>query len=153
MTDLSVDTYALILDLRRRVELLENGLYGHAAPVCDPTLLTRCYVEAHRVAKDVDAATASAWVAQAYLWDVRALVVLGRMVADPYPFRPLIAALDACVEAHIPAAEQALAHLEAVSTDLLVAQGLELIRPRDTMGQLCLEEALQVLARHPRSRK
>jgi hypothetical protein len=142
MNDLPIDVTAKILDLERRVALLERGLYGHTTPQCGAALLTRCYLEAHRVRKRIDRESASIWVAQAYLWDVRALVALGRHVNDPYPYRPFLAVLDVCVLNGIPGAEDARTHLEAVSQDLLVAQGLELVRPRDTMGKLRLQEVL-----------
>lgn len=140
-----IDQGASILDLMRRVALLEERLYGHTEPVCGTQLLVRCYLEAHGVSEHVHAEAASAWVAQAYLWDVRTLVRLGRAVSDPYPFRPLLAALDACVAAQIPHAEPARAHLESVATDLLRVQGLELLEPRDLMHALPLQQALKNL--------
>jgi hypothetical protein len=147
MSELSTDALATILDLERRVRLLEQGLYGHTVPQASAALLTRCYLEAHRAMQQIEAENAGVWVAQAYLWDVRALVALGRQVNDPYPFRPFIAVLDACVLHGVPGADAALQHLESVSQDLLVAQGLELVRPRDTMGRLRLNEALFRLRR------
>ena len=140
-----VDREGTILDLTRRVALLEQRLYGHTEPACGTSLLVRCYIEAHAVSEHVSLEAASAWVAQAYLWDVRTLVRLGRAVSDPYPFRPLLAALDACVTAQIAHATTARDHLESVSGDLLRAQGLELIEPRDLMHSLALREALQQL--------
>jgi hypothetical protein len=148
MNESSTDSNASILDLERRVRLLEQGLYGHTAPQAGAVLLTRCYLEAHRLLKHLDPENVAVWVAQAYLWDVRALVTLGRHVNDPYPFRPFLAVLDLCVLQSVPGAEEALRHLESVSQDLLTAQGLELVRPRDTMGRLRLSEAIA----HLRSR-
>jgi hypothetical protein len=144
---MNVDLTASIFDLERRIALLEQKQYGHAAPQAGAALLTRCYVEAHRLVRDIDPKMAGVWVAQAYLWDVRALVALGRAVNDPYPYRPFLAVLDRCVLSGVPGAEAALAHLEEVSQQLLVAQGLELVRPRDTMVNLRLEEALLRLGR------
>lgn len=145
MNQRSVDHEATLFDLARRVELLERGLYGHTAPQASVALLSRCYLEAHRFTREIDPESASVWVASAFLWDVRALVTLGRHVHDPYPYRPFLAVLDRCVLAGVPGAEGARAHLERVSQELLAAQGLELVRPRDTMGQLRLGEALQKL--------
>jgi len=153
-----VDREGTILDLTRRVALLEQRLYGHTEPACGTSLLVRCYIEAHGVTEYVATETASAWVAQAYLWDVRTLIRLGRAVSDPYPFRPLIAALDACVIGGNEHAKAALTHLEGVSADLLRAQGLELIEPRDLMHSIALGDALRCLpgpkeAPGPRSSK
>jgi hypothetical protein len=146
MNELSVDTRATISDLERRVRLLEEGLYGHSAPQCSTVVLMRCYIEAHRAIREIDQESGGIWVAQAYLWDVRALVSLGRHVNDPYPYRPFLAALDVCVLKGIPGADAAVRHLESVGQDLLYAEGLELVRPRDTMGTLRLHEALKRLA-------
>lgn len=145
MNELSVDMRALISDLERRVQLLERGLYGHTVPQCSPVLLMRCYLEAHRAIREIDRDSGAIWVAQAYLWDVRALITLGREVNDPFPYRPFVAVLDACVLKGIPGAEAALRHLESVSQALLDAQGLELVRPRETMARLRLHEALKRL--------
>lgn len=147
MQDLPVDTFASICDLERRVAMLEEGLHGHTASPCSVSLLTRCYLEAHRVIRNFDPDFAAIWVASAYLWDARTFVTLGRHVHDPYPFRPFIAALDICVLRGTPDAERALLHLEAVGQDVLRAQGLELVRPRDTMKRLRLQEALERLKR------
>ncbi len=138
----SADLRASILDLERRVRLLEQGMYGHAAPQAGAVLLTRCYLEAHRMLNRMDPEQVGVWVAQSYLWDVRALVALGREVSDPYPYRPFLAVLDLCVLQGVPGAEAARDHIESVAQDLLIAQGLELVQPRDTMGTLRLREAL-----------
>lgn len=140
-----LDDRAKILDLERRVDLLERGLYGHSAPQCGASLLTRCYLEAHRALRKIEPEKAGTWVAVAYLLDVRALVALGRYVNDPYPYRPFLAVLDICALHSVPSAFAARTHLESVAQDLLTAQGLELIRPRDTMGRLRLHEALSRL--------
>ncbi len=147
MNDLSIDAQASIFDLERRVRLLEKGLYGHAAPQCSIVLLTRCYLEAHRAIREIDQDSGAVWVAQTYLWDARALVQLGRKVNDPFPYRPFLAVVDICVTRGVPGAEEAREHLESVSQDVLTAQGLELVRPRDTMQRLRLTEALQRLGR------
>lgn len=141
----SVDERGSILDLERRVAHLERGLYGHSLPLCSVPTLVRLYLDAHRVAQRFDPDFAAAWVAQAYLWDVRTLVLLGRQVSDPFPFRPFLAATDICVLHGIPGAEDARAHLLSVSQDLLLAEGLELLEPRDVMGRLRLDEALSRL--------
>lgn len=137
-----VDLRATIFDLERRVALLERGTYGHAAPLIDAVLLSRCYLDAHRFVREIDPKSAAAWIANAYLWDVRTLLALGRQVSDPYPYRPFLAVLDRCVLAGVQGAERARAHLEAVSQELLTAQGLELVRPRDTMSSLHLQVAI-----------
>jgi hypothetical protein len=130
---------ATIFDLTRRVSLLEKGLYGRLSSQVDLVLMLRCYRDAHHALRRIDAQSAGVWVAQAYLWDVRMLQQLGHAVADPYPFRPLLAVLDLCVLQSIPNAQEALVHLEGVAQDLLSAQGLELVRPRDVMGSLQMQ--------------
>lgn len=141
------DILALLFDLRRRVEQLEKGLHGYSAPEGRLPLLTRCYREAHRAIHALTEENAGIWIAQAYLWDARAYVELGRHVNDPYPYRPFLAVLDTCVLKGIQGAKSAQGHLEAVGQDVLAAQGLELVRPRDTMGTLRLLEALERLSR------
>ena len=140
-----VDLQAALFDLTRRVALLEQDAYGHAAPEATAAVLARCYLEAHRFVREIDPQSAGVWIANAFLWDVRALVALGRHVNDPYPFRPFLAVLDRCVLASVPGADRARAHLEEVSQELLAAQGLELVRPRDTMVHLRLGEAVNAL--------
>lgn len=130
---------ATIFDLTRRVALLEKGLHGHLLPQMDLTLMLRCYRDAHSALRRIDAQSAGVWVAQAYCWDVAMLQQLGRAVADAYPFRPLLAVLDLCVLQGIPDAQPAREHLEAIAQDLLSAQGLELVRPRDVMGTLQMQ--------------
>lgn len=133
------------------MRLLEERTYGHSLPSAGVPLLVRCYLDAHRVLRVWEPASAVLWVAQAYLWDVRTFVVLGRHLRDPYPFRPLLAAVDLCVLHGIPGAEAACAHLESVSQDLLRAQGLGLVEPRDVMVTLRLGEALTRLSTDPRA--
>lgn len=142
-----IDSASALLDLSRRVALLEQGMYGHAAPQAGVVLLVRCYIEAHRLLKELDPENVGVWVASTYLFDVRTMVKLGREVSDPFPYRPFLAVLDLCVLEGVPEADAARGHLEAVAQDLLVAQGLELVRPRDTMQQLRLSEALSRLQR------
>jgi len=135
-----VDTHAAIADLLRRVGLLEQNTYGHASPQVGEVALVRRYRDAHKVLRDLKPDNAAAWVATTYLWDVRALVTLGRQVNDPYPFRPLLMLLDRCVLVGAPGAAEARTHLEAVSQDLMNALGLELLTPRDVMGRLALQQ-------------
>lgn len=147
MADLPVDLIATISDLERRVRLLEEVQRGDTQTLMNLPLMARCYLAAHRLPREIDQDFGALWVTSAYRWDARALVALGRHVHDPYPFRPFLAALDLCVLHGIPGAEDARAHLESVGQDVLNAQGLELVRPRDTMGCLRLQEALRRLTR------
>lgn len=142
MESRSIDERGAILDLERRIVHLERSLYGHSLPVCGVATLVRFYLDAHQIIRHIEPDSAGAWVVSAYLWDVRTLVLLGRQVNDPFPFRPFLAAVDICVLRGIPGAEEARAHLLSVSQDLLTAEGLELLEPRDVMGQLRLGEAL-----------
>jgi hypothetical protein len=139
-TPTQVELMATIFDLTRRVERLERTSQVDPPAACDLVLLLRCYRDAHAVLQRFDRHSAAAWVALAYLWDVRMLLDVGRAVADPFPFRPLLAVLDTCVLEGIPGALAARSHLEAVAQDLLRAMGLELVRPRDTMARLHLQE-------------
>ncbi len=136
---------ASIFDLSRRVTDLEKATQP-LQPMCDLVLMVRCYRDAHAVLGGLRPEHASAWVTQAYLWDVRALLALGRAVDDPFPFRPLLAVLDHCVRMGIPSAEPARARFLPVAQDLLTAEGLEIVRPRDTMHRLALPEALRAAA-------
>jgi hypothetical protein len=140
---------ATIFDLTRRVSELEKGLYGHLSPHVDLVLMLRCYRDAHSALRGIEPQSAGVWVAQAYLWNVRMLQQLGRAVADPYPFRPLLAVLDLCVLQSIPNAQAALEHLEGVAQDLLSAEGLEVVQPRDVMGSLQMHAVQMRLATTP----
>jgi hypothetical protein len=132
--------------MKRRISLLEGTMYGYCLPEIGEVLLIRCYLDAHKAPSLTDPLAERAWVRQAYLLDTRVLIRLGRLLNDPFPFRPFLAALDHCRERGVQGAEEAAAHLESVCRDFLDAAGLELLDPRDVMGKLRLSEALENLS-------
>lgn len=145
MHQTTVDWKAHLLDLERRTSLLEIRNYGHATPLCGEALLVHAYLDAHKAAQLREPVACRAFVRSIYLLDVRALVRIGRAVRDNYPWRPFLAALDLYCRRQIEGGEEAREHLLSISTELLQAMGLELLQPRDVMGSLRLEDALNEL--------
>lgn len=140
----TIDQRAAHFDLERRVALLETMLHGHTLPTFTAPTLIRLYMDAHRPpAADLTAARAQ--VRQLYLLDARLLMILGRLVRDPFPFRPFLLLADRCVARGVEAAPTAREHVLIVAQGLLDAMGLEVLEPRDVMGDLRLNEALQLL--------
>lgn len=146
----ALELAARSFDLERRVALLETMLHTHSLPKIKQTELLRFYMDAHSAPGDCDTTTARAWVRQLYLLDVCALLSIGRLSNDPFPWRPFLAMADRCCARGIPEALDARDHLLSCSTDLLAAMGLELLEPRDVMAQLQLREALTRLETAPR---
>jgi hypothetical protein len=142
MNENTVDWKAAVLDLERRVALLEIRNYGHANPLCGEALLIRCYLDAHKAGALMDPVACRAWVRQIWMLDVRALVRIGRALGGTFPWRPFLVTLDLFVVRDVTGATEAREHLLTISQDLLNAVGLELIGPRDVMGKLKLQESL-----------
>lgn len=135
-----------MFDLERRVALLETMLHGHTLPAFTEPLLIRMYLDAHKVPPR-DPSTAAACARQLYLLDARLLLLLGRAVHDPFPWRPFLLLGDRCVRAEVPGAEDARRHLLEIAQGLLDLMGLELLEPRDVMGKLRINEAVELLKR------
>jgi hypothetical protein len=140
----NIDSRTARFDLERRVAILETMLHGHTLPTFTAPTLIRLYMDAHRPpAADLYAARAQ--VRQLYLLDARLLMILGRLVKDPFPFRPFLLLADRCVARGLESAMSARQHVLAVAQGLLNAMDLDLLEPRDVMGDLRVNEALQLL--------
>lgn len=142
----TLDLKATVLDLERRVAMLETMLHGHTLPAFTEPLLIRMYLDAHRPPPR-DPVLARAVTRQLYLLDTRLLLLLGRAVHDPFPWRPFLLLADRCVAKGLEGAVEAREHLFDIIHGLLDLMGLELLEPYDVMGKLRVKEAVELLKR------
>jgi hypothetical protein len=122
---------AAVLDHDSRIEAIESAL-GLGRPVAPPLRLLELYDDALRPVQ-WDADHARAWARQVLLLSPVSIVVLVRYTGDPFPWQGALVRLDEFHRRGFSVMD-AIAHVEAVATSALAAQGLGLIRPRDVMG-------------------
>jgi hypothetical protein len=137
---------AVILDLQRRLGVLEETIHGQEQQDLPTDFLLGIYIDSQRPVT-LSPETCRHWSRQALLLDAHQLLNMVRLTQDLHPWRPLLALLDQFAEADFAGAEVARAHLLDVAQDLLIAQGLELIQPRDVMGhQLPIRAAIAAIS-------
>lgn len=138
---------ATISDFERRIALLEEMIHGTPQQDLPIDFLLGLYLDAQRELP-VTPELGRHWVRQAYLLDARQLLTLVRRSHDLHPWRPILHIIDRYVDEGYEPAVGAQAHLLSIAQDLLNAQGLELIRPRDVMGhQLPMQAAISAISR------
>lgn len=142
----TLDIAVELRDLHQRVGLLESILHGRSRVDLRGALLVRMYLEVHKIPGIAGSSLAEAWVRQIYLLDRTTLVVLGREVNDPFPWRPFLVLLDRCVSRSIPGAQEARAYLLELAQELLDLVGLEVLQPRDVLGSLRITEAISAIS-------
>lgn len=134
---------ATVLDLERRVALLETMLHGHTLPPITLVLATRLYLDVHR-RPPAQAAAARSAVRQLFLLDTRTLLLMGRAMHDPFPWRPFLIYAANCVQRDIPLAKEACTHVTTCAQGLLRLMGLPMLTPAD-VGGTRLQEMLAKL--------
>lgn len=131
MSNLDPVLAAALFDQDRRLRAVERVIGGE--PVALPIRrLQELYLDASRV-QEVDEHDARHWAMHALHLDCCQLLALAKLLGDPFPWQPVLLVLDACAQAGHDVAD-AQTHLLEIAQDLLRAQGLELVRPRDLMG-------------------
>lgn len=128
MLDIEVD----LATMRRRVDALEAHFLGSVSELSGPQPLFDTY--AHLVLDGLTPGSDSAASMRscAMLLSPRALLDLGRMTGDMFPWRPFLAALDV-LKATGYDVDDALTWLEGTIQELLRAQGLSKLRIEDVL--------------------
>jgi hypothetical protein len=137
---------AAIFDFAMRIELLEEIIHGDSPRHLPLDFLLGLYVEAQRDRPLTEELSAH-WARQFLLLDVRQLLALVKHTRDIHPWRPFLVLMDIAVSRSFRGAERAQRHLLLISQQLLIAQGLELLQPRDVMGhQLPMKAAITAIS-------
>lgn len=132
MTDTDPTLMAAVIDQERRLRALEQVVGGEKIPL-NMRRLRELYLDSARVQEPAEA-EARHWARDVLHLDCCQLLALAKLFGDPFPWHPLMLVLDACAERGHDV-EDARSHLLTIARDLLRAQGLELIEPRDVMPQ------------------
>jgi hypothetical protein len=139
----TLDLAATTLDLERRVALLETMLHGHTLPPITLVLATRLYLDVHKPPPREARAARSA-IRQLFLLDTRTLLLMGRAMHDPFPWRPFLLYAARSKRAGVAQAAEAYAHVAACAQGLLRLAGLPMLAPED-IGGTRLQEMLTKL--------
>lgn len=128
MLDLEVD----VATLKQRVGVLEGRLFGRVDDLPGPQPLFDVY--SHLILDGIALTEESAAMLRSLIliMSPRILLDLGRMVNDPFPWRPFLAAADLLLVSGLDM-EGSIAWLEGIATELLKAQGLGLLRIEDVL--------------------
>jgi hypothetical protein len=134
---------ARVLDLERKIDTLQALVQGNVHQPYDEQALQALYWDACRRFGRLKPREAFLWSCCIRNLDVTQLLTLGRLVHDPFPWKPFLVLLDwATEEGHL--VEEATEHLERIAQDLLYAQGLWLLSPCDLMASpLEVQKALR----------
>lgn len=136
MTEKSLDAMWLqtqVSDLERRLEMVERFTLGQSQKLPHQELLVSLYLDSLRGA-ELDKASSRHWERQIFVVDARQLLVIARILRDPFPWRPLLVVADLYVSNGF-GLEAARDHLLGVAQELLRIQGLGRVHPRDVMGK------------------
>lgn len=128
-----VHLQATIFDFQRRIAMLEETIRGVEQKDLPTDFLLGLYLDSMSESL-LTPDTGTHWVRQAYLLDARQLLHLVRLSCDLHPWRGILSILDRLLSIGFAPAERAREHVLSIAQDLLNAQGLELIHPRDVMG-------------------
>lgn len=128
MIDLEVD----VATLRRRINMLEQRLYGRADDLPGPQPLFDLY--AHLQLDGLTPSPDSAAMLRSciLLLSPRMLLDLGRLTGDMFPWRPFLGTAD-LLQTLGHDMEEAIAWLEGCADELLRAQGLGMLRIEDVV--------------------
>lgn len=128
LLDLEVE----VATLRRRLDRLEGTFTGAVDDVSGPRPLFAVY--SHLICDGISCTAESAALMRscAMLLTPRNLLDLGRMIEDPFPWRPFLLALDHLEVAGF-AVDDAVEWVEECAEDLLRAQGLEMLEVEDVL--------------------
>lgn len=102
---------------------------GMGGVTLDRYRLMQLYEDALKT-KEIVPGLSSHWARAGLCLDTSQLLVLARLVGDPFPWQGILRVLR-LYQAEGEEVGDALAHVLKVAGDLLQAQGLELIRPQD----------------------
>lgn len=127
-----LDLEVEVATLRRRVESLEAHIFGKVSGVSGPHPLFSVYSHLLCDGAAEGPETAALLRAVALLLTPRSLLDLGRMVEDPFPWRPFLLALDSAEVAGEEVSD-AVAWLHGCAEELLAAQGLGMLKPADVL--------------------
>ncbi len=125
---------ARIADLEHRLQHQEAITTGRTWRHADLRLLTELYQDA-LMGPMVDDESGRHWERHVMNLTVHQLVIMGRGVGDPFPWRPILRNLDLMIKYGIDLTK-ARSHLLSIAQELLEAQGLRLLSPRDLMGHV-----------------
>lgn len=128
MLDLEVD----VASLRQRVGALEARLFGSVDDLPGPQPLFDLY--SHLTIDGLTPSEDSAVMLRACIaiMSPRVLLDLGRMVTDPFPWRPFLAAADLLLVTGYDM-QEAITRMEECAQALLKAQGLGVLRIEDVL--------------------
>lgn len=133
MTNTNPAVITALLDQDRRLEALEEAL-GMGAVGLRPNRLVELYHDSFDPVVDSEKESRH-WARLVTTLDSSQLLLLARLTGDPFPFRPLLARMDTYYAKDYQV-KDAVDHLVSIGQDLLTAQGLGLLRPRDIMGRM-----------------
>ena len=126
---------AQVAGLHRRISRLEVQAFGEPLPEkCDATLHA-LYVDALLGNVDMTRTSAHLWSHVILNLTEEVLLVLGRSTSDPFPWRPLLLALDNLTVQGFNL-DRATQHLLDVAKSLMKIQGLGMLKIGDVFGGL-----------------
>jgi len=123
---------AQVHDLERRIGVLERVVTGRTREPIHHRILSSLYFDALNEPA-LDEPSSRHWDRQLSALDSRQLLVLSRILRDPFPWRPFVVLLDLYVQAGFDLTGCRDLVLDAAQ-DHLRLQGLGRVEPRDVLG-------------------
>jgi hypothetical protein len=134
---------AKIADMGRKIDGLQRMVYGRDPSEYSAADLQSLYWEACRRLGDLAPREVFLWSCLIRNLGAAQLLTLGRLVQDPFPWKPFLALLDHATAQDF-LVDDVTEHLLDTAQDLLTAQGLWMLTPADLMGTpLAVHQAVE----------